>query len=73
MIDVLDNCGKKRAVAFVTCGGRPGQSEEIFRKWIEGRGMIFAGFIAVNQKDIEDDSVNADLVAFVNAAGPKLE
>lgn len=72
MIDAIDNCGKKRAVAFVTCGGRAGQSEEVFRKWIESRGMIFAGFIAVNQKDIEDDAANADLVTFVKAAAPKL-
>jgi hypothetical protein len=34
--------------------------------------MIFAGFIAVNQKDIEDDAANADLVTFVKAAAPKL-
>jgi flavodoxin len=71
IIDALGNCEKKRAVAFVTCGGKPGQSEKAFRKWIEGRGMVFAGFMAVNQQDIEDDAANADLVAFVKAAGPK--
>ncbi|MFZ1902020.1 MAG: NAD(P)H-dependent oxidoreductase [Methanoregula sp.] len=72
IIDVLANCEKKRAVAFVTCGGRPGGSEDVFRKWIEGRGMVFAGFKSVNQKDIENDAANAELVAFVMAAGPKL-
>ncbi len=72
IINALDNCEKKRAVAFVTCGGRPGASDEVFKKWIESRGMIFAGFRSINQKDIEDDAVNADMVAFVTAAGPKL-
>jgi len=72
IIDALTNCEKKRAVAFVTCGGRPGQSEEVFRKWIEGRGMRFVGFKSINQKDIEDDAKNAEMVAFVTAAGPKL-
>ena len=34
--------------------------------------MVFAGFKSVNQKDIENDAANAELVAFVMAAGPKL-
>jgi flavodoxin len=72
MIDALANCENKRAAAFVTCGGRPGQSEEVFRKWIESRGMRFMGFKSINQKDIEDDAKNAEIVAFVTAAGPQL-
>ena len=72
IIDTLTDCEKKRAVAFVTCGGRPGQSKEVFKKWIEGRGMRFMGFESINQQDIEDDAKNAGVVAFVTAAAPKL-
>ena len=71
IIDTITGCENKWAVAFVTCGGRPGQSEEVFRKWIEGRGMRFVGFKSINQKDIEDDAENAEMVAFVTAAGLK--
>jgi len=30
----------KPAVAFYTHGGRPGQTDETFKKWIEASGMI---------------------------------
>ena len=72
IIDTLTGCENKRAVAFVTCGGLPGQSKEVFKKWIEGRGMRFMGFESINQQDIEDDAKNAGVVAFVTAAAPKL-
>jgi flavodoxin len=72
IIDAITSCENKRAVAFVTCGGKPGRSEEVFKKWIEARGMCFMGFQSVNQKDIEDEAKNAGLVAFVTAAAPKL-
>ncbi|ABS55000.1 transcriptional regulator, ArsR family [Methanoregula boonei 6A8] len=73
IIDVLENCEKKRAVAFVTCGGRPGGSREVFKKWIEARGMNFAGFTSVNEKDIEDAAANAELITLVKSAVPKLD
>ncbi|MEN6396267.1 MAG: NAD(P)H-dependent oxidoreductase [Methanoregula sp.] len=72
IIDTLTGCENKRAVSFVTCGGRPGQSKEVFKKWIESRGMKFMGFTSIDQKDIEDDAKNAGVVAFVTAAAPKL-
>ena len=72
IIDTLTGCENKRAVAFVTCGGKPGRSKEVFKKWIEARGMRFMGFESVNQKDIEDEAKNAGVVAFVTAAAPKL-
>jgi flavodoxin len=72
IIDALSGCEKKRAVAFVTCGGRIGQSSDVFKKWIEARGMTFAGFASINQKDIEDDAATSELVTFVKAAVPKL-
>jgi multimeric flavodoxin WrbA len=70
-IDHLKGCEKERVVAFVTHGGRPGQSEVVFRTWIEQRGMQFCGFLGINQKEIEDDKVNAALLAVVTAAGKK--
>jgi NADPH-dependent FMN reductase. len=69
-INALSGCEKKHAVAFATHGGKPGKTEETFKKWIEGRGMQFAGFKDINQKDIEDDTKNADVVRFVKAAIP---
>jgi len=72
IINALASCERKRAVAFVTCGGRPGQSQEVFRKWIEARGMTFAGFMSINQNDIEEDAATAELVTFVKSAVPKL-
>ena len=33
--------------------------------------MRFVGFKSINQKDIEDDAENAEMVAFVTAAGLK--
>ena len=70
IIEGLSGCEKKQAVAFATHGGKPGKTEETFKKWIEGRGMQFAGFMDINQKDIEDDKMNAEVVAFVKAAAP---
>ena len=69
-IQALTGCEKKRAIAFATHGGKPGKTEETFKKWIEGRGMQFAGFKDINQKDIEDDTKNADVVKFVKEAIP---
>ncbi|MDD1702330.1 MAG: NAD(P)H-dependent oxidoreductase [Methanoregula sp.] len=72
IIDVLKGCGGKRAVAFVTNGGKPGKSDEVFKKWIEARGMRFMGFFSVNQKDIEDDTKNRELITFITSAIPNL-
>jgi len=69
-ISILAHCEKRRAVAFATHGGKPGKTEETFKKWIEERGMQFAGFKDINQNDIEDDTKNADVVRFVKGAVP---
>ena len=71
IINKLENCEKKRAVAFVTCGGNPGKSSEVFKKWIEARGMNFGGCKVINQKDIEDESATTEIVTFVKTAAPK--
>jgi multimeric flavodoxin WrbA len=67
-IAALKGCEGKQAVAFVTHGGRPGESEACMRKWIEARGMHFAGALAIQQKDIEDAQKNGELVKLVQAA-----
>lgn len=70
IIEGLKGCGGRRAVAFVTHGGKPGSSEEVFRTWIEARDMKWAGFFDVNQKDIEDETKNREIIALINAATP---
>jgi flavodoxin len=64
----LKGCMGKPAVAFSTHGGRPGQTEETFKKWIEARGMVLAAVTSINQKDIEDVKKNKDLIALVSSA-----
>jgi flavodoxin len=64
----LKGCMGKPAVAFSTHGGRPGQTDETFKKWIEARGMVFAGVTNINQKNIEDVKTNKDLVALVSSS-----
>ena len=58
----------KPAVAFSTHGGRPGQTDETFKKWIESRGMVLAAVTNINQKDIENVKKNEELVALVSSA-----
>jgi len=67
-IAALSGCEGKQAVAFFTHGGRPGQSEEVAKKWIESRGMHFSGALAIQDKNIEDEKMNTQLVRLVQAA-----
>ena len=62
-IDALKGCEGKRATAFCTHGGKPGQTAELFQKWIEARGMKCVGNANINQKDIEDEKKTRDLVS----------
>jgi len=64
-IDALKGCEGKRATAFCTHGGSPGQTAEVFQRWIEGRGMMCVGNGAIHQKDIENEKVTRDLAAVV--------
>lgn len=64
----LKGCMGKPAVAFSTHGGRPGQTDEIFKKWIESRGMVLAAVTSINQNDIENDKITKELVALVSSA-----
>ncbi len=67
-IAALKGCEGKRAVAFFTHGGRPGESEKKKKKWIEALGMHFFGALAIQQKSIEDDKKNGELARLVEAA-----
>jgi flavodoxin len=64
----LKGCMGKPAVAFSTHGGRPGQTDETFKKWIEARGMVLVSVTNINQKDVENVKTNKDLVALVSSS-----
>ncbi|MEN6443217.1 MAG: ArsR family transcriptional regulator [Methanoregula sp.] len=64
----VKGCGGKSAVAYCTHGGRPGDTEEILKKWIEARDMKFCGAVAIHQKDIENDKKNGELRKLIQAA-----
>jgi flavorubredoxin len=67
-IAALKGCEGTTAVAFFTHGGKPGQTEEVIKKWIDVRGMHFAGVYGITAKQVEDEKVNAELVKIVKAA-----
>lgn len=64
-IDGLKGCMGKPAVAFSTHGGRPGKTDEIFKKWIEERGMVPVAISNIHQNDIENQKKTKELVALV--------
>jgi len=64
-INGLKGCMGKPAVAFFTHGGRPGQTEETFKKWIEARGMIPVAVTGIHQNDIENKKRTKELVTLV--------
>jgi multimeric flavodoxin WrbA len=68
VIDGLKGCMGKPAVAFSTHGGRPGKTDEIFKKWIEGRGMVPVAITNIHQNDIENQKRTKELVALVRAS-----
>jgi multimeric flavodoxin WrbA len=67
-IDGVKGCMGKPAVAFSTHGGRPGQTDETFKKWIEAQGMIPVAVTNIHQNDIENEKKTKDLVALVSAS-----
>ena len=58
----------KPAVAFSTHGGRPGKTDEIFKKWIEEQGMVPVEITHIHQNDIENQKRTKELVALVRAS-----
>jgi flavodoxin len=67
-IDSLKGCMGKPAIAFSTHGGRPGQTDETFKKWIEARGMIPVAVTNIHQNAIENEKKTKELVALVHAS-----
>jgi len=66
-IDGLKGCMGKPSVAFSTHGGRPGQTEKTFKKWIGERGMVPVAITNIHQNDIENQKKTNELVALVKA------
>lgn len=64
----LKSCEGKRAVTFYTHGGKPGQTGETFRKWIDERGMFPVGCVGIHQKEIESEKLTNDLISRINSA-----
>jgi hypothetical protein len=58
----------KPAIAFSTHGGRPGQTDETFKKWIDARWMIPVAVTNIHQNDIENEKKIHELVAFVSGS-----
>jgi flavodoxin len=67
-IDGLEGCMGKPAVAFSTHGGRPGKTDQIFKKWIESRGMIPVAVANLHEDDIENENKKKELIALVSAS-----
>ena len=67
-IDSLKGCMGKPALAFSTHGGRPGQTDNIFKKWIEARGMVVVAITNIHQNAIENEKVTGELIAIVRAS-----
>ena len=67
-INALVGCEGKRTVAFSTHGGRPGQTEETFKKWIGARGMRLIGVTGIHQNDVENEKKTKEIVALVETA-----
>jgi flavodoxin len=64
-IDALKGCEGKKATAFCTHGGKPGQTAEVFQKWIEARGMKCVGNANLHQNDVENEKKTKELVSIV--------
>jgi flavodoxin len=67
-IDGLKGCMGKSAVAFSTHGGRPGQTDETYKKWIEERVMVPVAITNIHQDDIENQKKTKELVALVQVS-----
>jgi flavorubredoxin len=66
-IDSLKGCEGKKAVAFSTHGGRPGQTDETFRKWIESRGMKLVGVTGIHQNDVENEKKTHEIFSLITS------
>ncbi|MFA4878391.1 MAG: NAD(P)H-dependent oxidoreductase [Methanoregula sp.] len=64
-IDALKGCEGKKATAFCTHGGRPGETAAVFQKWIEARGMKCVGNANISQKDIENEKKTREMAAIL--------
>jgi hypothetical protein len=54
-------------VAFSTHEGKPGQTDETFRKWLESRGMKLVAITSIHQKDIENEKKTKDILSLITS------
>jgi len=66
-IQALKGCEGKRAIAISTHGGRPGETEETFIRWINNRGMRILGTADFHMKDIENEKKTQALYALIES------
>jgi flavodoxin len=67
-IDGLKGCMGKPVIAFSTHGGRPGKTDEIYKKWIEERGLVMVAITNIHQNDIENKKRTKEFVALVKVS-----
>jgi len=66
-IESLKGCNGKKAGAFFTHGGRPGQTDETFRTWIKSRGMNLIAVTGIHEKDIENEKKTMEIVSLIKS------
>ena len=66
-IDSIKGCEGKKAVAFSTHAGRPGQTDETFRTWIKSRGMKLVAVIDIHQNDIENEKKTMEIISLIKS------
>jgi flavodoxin len=66
-IDGLKGCEGKAGIAFCTAGGMPGQTLEIMRSALEGRGMAVQGAVALTAKEVKAGDMTKKLAELVSS------
>jgi flavodoxin len=67
-IGALKGCEGKKAVIYATCSGQAGETIEIMRMALEGKGVKVVGDMVFNKKGVRDGKKINELIVMVNAA-----
>jgi NAD(P)H-dependent FMN reductase len=67
-IAALKGSEGKKAILYATCTGQAGETIEIMRKALEGKGVNVAGDMVFGKKDVKDGKKINELIVMVNAA-----
>jgi flavodoxin len=65
----LRGCAGKPVVIFATCGEKPGAALSILAADLAARGVIVAGQVSLNKKEIEDGAAVDALIAKITGTG----